>query len=235
MIANKINFFSIFLTRKLSRRSKFQQFISVKPLSDVFGLDRGTPLDRVFIDRFLCQHREIISGDCLEVEESLYTRKFGQPGCVANVLKYTSTVGGSEKCEIVADLTQPESVPKAKFDTFICTQTLNFIFDLNPVIVSIHKLLKPGGYALITVAGISQISRYDYERWGDYWRFTDQSLLKLLSQCFDESNCIIESYGNVATACLFLQGFAYEDIHDKSILDVSDNTYPVIISATVRK
>jgi hypothetical protein len=32
--------------------------------------------------------------------------------------------------------------------------------------------LKPGGVLLATVSGISQISRYDMYRWGDYWRFT---------------------------------------------------------------
>lgn len=236
MVASRAKaFIKRILTRQLTSRLEFEGAIAVTPVSDVFGIDRGTPLDRVFISRFLQQHGEIIRGDCLEVEEPAYTRKFGQPGHVAHSLKLTPTPDGAGKNEVVADLTRPETVPEARFDTFICTQTLNFIFDLDPVIASIHKLLKPGGHALITVAGISQISRYDYERWGDYWRFTDQSLRKLLTRRFDEAGCKIETYGNVATACLFLQGLAYEDIHDKSILGAVDKNYQMVICALVRK
>ena len=179
------------LTRQLTARLEFEDTIAVTPVSDVFGIDRGMPLDRVFINHFLQQHKDIICGECLEVEETMYTQKFGQPGHFPHALKFTHHPDGAKQNELVADLTRPETVPECKFDTFICTQTLNFIFNLDPVILSIHKLLKPDGHALITVAGISQISRYDYERWGDYWRFTDLSLRKLLTQRFDEANCKI--------------------------------------------
>jgi len=220
----------------LTSKLEFEDTIAVTPVSDVFGLDRGTPLDRVFINRFLQKNREIIHGDCLEVEEPVYTRKFGQPGHVAHSLKFTATpLGGAGQYEVVADLTQPQTVPEAKFDTFICTQPLNFIFDLDPVIASIHKLLKPGGHALITVAGISQISSYDYKRWGDFWRFTDLSLRKLLTRKFAEADCELATYGNVATACLFLQGVSYEDILDRKIFDTIDPNYQMVVCAIVRK
>ncbi len=236
MVASRARAFAKrILTRQLTSRLEFEGPIAVAPISDVFGLDRGTPLDRVFITRFLQQNRDVIRGDCLEVEEAAYTRKFGQPGHVAHALKFTATAGGARHDEVVADLTQPETVPEAKFDAFICTQTLNFIFDLDPVIASIHKLLKPGGHALITVAGISQISRYDYERWGDFWRFTDQSLRKLLTRQFADENCALEVYGNVATSCLFLQGVSYEDIPDQKIMDTVDPNYQMVVCAVVRK
>lgn len=223
------------LTRQLTSKLGFEDAIAVTPISGVFGLDRGTPLDRIFINRFLEQNREIIRGDCLEVEEPGYTRKFGQPGYVAHALKFTATPGGAGYNEVVADLSQPETVPEEKFDTFICTQTLNFIFELDSAIASIHKLLKPGGRALITVAGISQISRYDYERWGDFWRFTDQSLRKLLTRKFAENSCTFTVYGNVATSCLFLQGVSYEDILDRKIMDTVDLNYQMVVCAIVRK
>jgi SAM-dependent methyltransferase len=166
------------LTRQLTSKLEFEDAIAVTPVSEVFGLDRGTPF---------------------------------------------------------ADLTQPETVPEARFDTFICTQTFNFIFNLDPAIESVHKLLRPGGHALITVAGISQISRYDYERWGDYWRFTDLSLGKLLSRKFSPADCSLTTFGNVATSCLFLQGVSVEDIPDKSILNITDPNYQMIVCALVKK
>ena len=54
-----------------------------------------------------------------------------------------------------------------------------FIYDLKKVVFNIHRMLKPGGVALVTVAGISQISRYDAENWGSYWGFQRDSLKKL--------------------------------------------------------
>lgn len=223
------------LTRHLTSRLEFETTVALAPVSEVFGLDRGTPLDRVFISRFLEAHRDIIRGDCLEVEESAYTRKFGQPGHVAHALKFSASPDGAGGREVVADLSKPETVPLDGFDTFICTQTLNFIFDLDPVVESIHKLLKPGGHALITVAGISQISRYDYERWGDYWRFTDLTLRKLLTRRFAEEDCRLATFGNVATSCLFLQGVSLEDIPDRKILETTDPNYQMVVCAVVRK
>jgi SAM-dependent methyltransferase len=236
MIASRVRtFVRRILTRQLISKLKFEDAIAVTPVSEVFGLDRGTPLDRVFINRFLEENRGVIRGDCLEVEEPAYTRKFGQPGHVAHALKFTATVDGGGLNEVVADLTRPETVPEARFDTFICTQTFNFIFNLDPAIESVHKLLRPGGHALITVAGISQISRYDYERWGDYWRFTDLSLGKLLSRKFSPADCSLTTFGNVATSCLFLQGVSVEDIPDKSILNITDPNYQMIVCALVKK
>src|SRR5690606_1165317 len=123
---------------------------------------------------------------------------------------------------IVADLTDASTLPESKFDTFICTQTLNFIYDVNSVSAGIYKLLKPGGVALITVAGISQISMYDHVRWGDFWRFTNKSLLRIFSTHFNPDLCSVVTYGNVATSCLFLQGTSYEDVKDKSIFNYQD-------------
>lgn len=220
------------LTRHLTSRLIFEPSISVTPVSEVFGIDRGTPLDRVFINRFIEANRHLINGDCLEVEDTVYTKKFGRRGHVAHALKFS---GGSDINTVVADLSKPDTVPQARFDTFICTQTLNFIFDLDAVAESIHRLLKPGGHALISVAGISQISRYDYDRWGDYWRFTDQSLRKLLSKYFGENECKVVAYGNVATSCLFLQGVALEDIADPKLLDTSDPNYQMIVCAVAAK
>ena len=89
--------------------------------------------------------------------------------------------------------------------------------------------MKDGGVFLGTVSGISQISRYDMNRWGDYWRFTDLSLKKLFAEYFREENITIQMYGNVFAANVFLQGLALEDIEDKSLLNVRDIDYQVTL------
>lgn len=90
------------------------------------------------------------------------------------------------------------------------------------------EVLKPGGVLLGTVAGLSQISRYDMYRWGDYWRFTDMSLKRLLSDCF-KGGVNVTPYGNLEAALAMLLGFCVEDFNDKSVLEKQDPDYQIII------
>src|SRR4029079_6281561 len=96
---------------------------------------------------------------------------------------------------LVADLTDARSLPHDHFDCFICTQTLQYVFDLPAAVATVHRMLKPGGAWLLTVPGISQISPYDCDRWGEHWRFTRQSVERLLRERF--SQVAVESHGNV--------------------------------------
>lgn len=200
--------------------------ISTKPISNDFGLSRGTPIDRFYIDSFLKENEFDIKGTALEIAESTYTKRFDHGVTSFEVLHVDESNG---KATIIGDLTQPDSLPEKMVDCFICTQTLNFIFDVRKAVDGCFKLLRDGGVFLGTVSGISQISRYDMDRWGDYWRFTDLSLKKLFSEYFREENITIQTYGNVFAANAFLQGLALEDIEDKSLLNVNDPDYQVTL------
>jgi hypothetical protein len=41
-----------------------------EPLSDQYGFDRGTPVDRRYIEAFLRVHRDAIQGRVLEVQDN---------------------------------------------------------------------------------------------------------------------------------------------------------------------
>ena len=200
--------------------------VSTKPISNDFGLSRGTPIDRYYIESFLRENALDVKGAALEIAESTYTRQFNHGITSFEILHVDRS---NRKATIIGDLTQPETLPDKTVDCFICTQTLNFIFDVRKAIEGCFKLLKDGGVFLGTVSGISQISRYDMNRWGDYWRFTDLSLKKLFAEYFREENITIQMYGNVFAANAFLQGLALEDIEDKSLLNVRDIDYQVTL------
>jgi LmbE family N-acetylglucosaminyl deacetylase len=55
----------------------FGDLARVEPISRWFGYDRGTPIDRPFIEAFLHQHRQDIRGRVLEIGDDSYTRQFG--------------------------------------------------------------------------------------------------------------------------------------------------------------
>jgi SAM-dependent methyltransferase len=92
---------------------------------------------------------------------------------------------------IVADLTSAEHIAAERFDCIILTQTLQYIYDLQAALRTVHRLLKPGGVVLATVPGISQTSRYDAEQWGEYWRFTTFSARRLFGQVFPAAGLLI--------------------------------------------
>jgi hypothetical protein len=200
-----------------------------RPVSQRFAMDRGQPIDRHYIEGFLRRHAALIDGDVMEIGGSEYARRFGRAPRSIAVLHARP---GNPEATLVADLSAPDTLPEAVVDCLICTQTLNFIFDVGRAVDGIARLVRPGGVALVTVAGISQISRYDMERWGDYWRFTDATLRRLFAGRFDAR---VEIHGNVAAAVAFLEGVAVEDLPDRSILDRMDPDYQVTLGVVARR
>ena len=196
------------------------------PISQVFGLDRGKPIDRHYIEDFLLRHASDIQGRALEVADNKYTLQFGAGQVTQSDVLHAVT--GNPQATVVGDLATGDGMPQAAFDCIILTQTLQFIYAIKETIVQIYKSLRPGGVALITVPGISQISRYDMDRWGDYWRFTDASARQLFVDVFGAENVTVTTYGNVLAGCAFLHGVATHELRVEE-LDYHDPDYQVII------
>lgn len=196
-----------------------------EPLRRDFGFGRGMPIDRYYIEQFLQAHISDIKGKALEISDDFYLRKFGHDITSYGVLHVES---GHEKTTIVGDLSEPETLPSEVIDCFVCTQTFNFIMDVDKAAMGAAQLLSPGGVLLATVAGVCQISRYDMDRWGDYWRFTPLSAKKLFQKYFKSVE--IYTYGNVGMAKAFLDGLTIEDINDTQLISHRDEDYPITIA-----
>jgi len=220
-----------YLTRK-KIQIIFNNLSVNKPVSSVFGIDRGKPIDRYYIEKFLASQAEYIQGRVLEVGGSEYSHRFGGEKVDAFEVLHATPV--KQKNTFVGDLTDVSTLQENAFDCFVCTQTLNFIYDVRMAVQGAHYLLKPGGVLLATVAGISQISRYDMERWGDYWRFTTASIKKLFNPVF-KGGVQVETFGNVLAATAFLQGISVEDLPDEALLDANDPDYQLLITIIARK
>jgi FkbM family methyltransferase len=207
-----------------------QEINRLQPISKLFGIDRGTPIDRYYIEKFLDQNRSCIHGRVLEIGDNTYTQIYGTGVTQSDVLNAVP----SPDATIVGDLATGKNIPEAAFNCIILTQTLLCIYDVKSALKNTIKALKPGGTLLITVPGISQISRYDMDRWGDYWRFTDKSLKMLLEEAGPGFKINVQTFGNVAVAKAFLDGFSQHDI-SKELLDFQDSDYQVIITALAFK
>ncbi len=204
----------------------------LSPISSVFGYDRGTPIRRYYIENFLTGNAADIRGKVLEIGDNTYTRKFG--GGRVSCSDVLDVREGNPRATFVADLTSADNIPSDMFDCAVITQTLHVIYDVQSALKELHRIMKPGGVLLATVPGISQISRHDMERWGDYWRFTTLSVQRLFAEAFPGSDVRTKAYGNVLTAVASLHGLAAEELK-KEELDYYDPDYEVLIAVRVVK
>lgn len=200
------------------------------PVSDVWGFDRGTPVDRYYIESFLAEHRKDVRGRVLEVQDSRYTDRFGTAVEQREVLDIDPA---NPKATLIADLADPEAFPAGAFDCFILTQTLHLIWDVRAAVSSAHRLLRPGGVLLATGPAVSRVSR-GVGTGGDFWRFTTASFCHLLEESFGTGRVAVRAYGNVLAGIAFLTGMAREEIPRRR-LDARDEFFPVVIAGRAVK
>jgi SAM-dependent methyltransferase len=207
------------------------------PISNSFGFDRGQPIDRYYIEDFLRRHGEalgVIRGRVLEIQEPLYAQQFGDEPRIERI-DVLDVDPGNPYATVVADLTDAPDLASNAFDCIICTQTLLLIYDVQAAVATLHRILKPGGTALVTVPGISQICHPpNGHSLGDYWRFTTMSAQKLFDENFHPADITVEVYGSVLSAAAFLYGLAAEDLTPAE-LEVRDPEYQLIIGVKATK
>lgn len=203
------------------------------PVSNSFGVDRGLPVDRYYIEKFLAAHAQDIRGRVLEAGNDSYIRKYGGGDVIqADIL---DVFEGNSQATIIADLTCADHIPGDTFDCIILTQTLQMIYDVRAALRHIHRILKPGGVFLMTCHGISPICRREgVDNWGEYWHFTTQSVKRLYDDTFPSATVEITSYGNVFSATAFLYGLAAEELEPQE-LDYHDRRFELLVSARAVK
>ncbi len=199
----------------------------LRPISPSFGIDRGQCLDRYYIEQFLHAHHQDIQGHVLEIGDDAYTRGFGGDRVTRSDVLHA--VEGNPKATIVADLAYAHSLPSDTFNCIVLSQTLQFIYDIRAALRTLYRILRAGGVLLVTVPGICQISRYDMERWGDYWRVTSLAAQRLFAEVFPTANVTVQAYGNVLVAVAFLHGLAAQELRQEQ-LDYQDPDYEVLIT-----
>jgi SAM-dependent methyltransferase len=199
------------------------------PLSDHWGRDRGTPVDRYYIEHFLAGARQAIRGRVLEVMNADYTGRFGVGVERSDVLDIDPA---NPVATIVADLANAHAIPSETFDCFILTQTLQYIYDIRSAVAHAHRILRPGGTLLCTVPTVSRIARRELE--SEYWRLTAAACSRLFGDVFAGGVVDVRARGNVLSAVAFLVGMAREELSSRE-LDRDDQFFPVIVTVQATK
>jgi len=218
-------FFSGKRLRRWMRPAWLGTLRRVSPISEEWGFDRGTPVDRYYIERFLQTYRADIRGRVLEVKDSTYTHRFGTAVVEQEVIDINPA---NRRATIVADLSAADGVSDDAFDCIVLTQTLQFIFDVQSAVVHTRRMLKPEGVVLATVPSVSRIApRYGLTT--DFWRLTAASCNRLFGGVFGADNVVVQPYGNVLTSIAFLTGLAAEELSTAE-LDKLDEYFPLIVT-----
>jgi SAM-dependent methyltransferase len=199
------------------------------PLSEHYGRDRGTPVDRYYIEQFLAAERAAIRGRVLEVMNRDYTVRFGAAVDSSDVLDIDP---GNPDATIVADLASADAVTTGSIDCFILTQTLQYIYDLKAAITHAHRILSPGGTLLCTVPVVSRLDRRALG--SEYWRLTAAACSRLFDDVFPPNSVAVRERGNVLAAVAFLVGMAAEELSTRE-LEQDDPFFPVVVTVRATK
>lgn len=204
---------------------RFGSFRRLAPISPIFAIDRGFPIERYYIEEFLRAHAGDIHGRALEFGDTFYLDRFGgERVSQKDVFSYVA----SPTATVVGDLAGTGELPADAFDCIVCTQTVQMIYDIRLAIRRLSSMLRPGGVLLLTTHGISKVGRHlDRDGWGEYWHLTRQAAKSLFEENFDGA-FEIEAYGNVLAATCALHGLASEELR-KEELDYRDRDFDVIV------
>ncbi|MBI3400180.1 MAG: polysaccharide deacetylase family protein [Acidobacteria bacterium] len=197
-----------------------------QPVSRHWGWDRGTPVDRHYIEGFLDAHRSDVRGRVLEVRDSVYTRRFG--GAAVTASDVLDIDAGNGAATVIADLRRADGIASNTYDCIILTQTLQLIDDIGAAIAECARVLRPGGVLLATAPCTIRVDDEGGQD-GDFWRLTEASARRLFAQAFPVDAFEVRAYGNVMANAAFLYGLSTAEMSTAD-LDHIDPDFPQIIA-----
>ena len=189
------------------------------PICPWFGWGRGTPIDRYYLDKFVTDIRQQVSGVAVEIG-----------GTAGNAARYgfrrvrrylTLDMSAAHGVDIVGDahdssLLRPESV-----DSIIAFNVLEHCIRPWVVVENMRTWLRGGGGAFCMVPNAQRIHNMP----GDYWR----PMPSALSWMFREfRNQKVYQYGNPAALIAAYMGIAAEELSSQEL----DETHPDFPVAT---
>lgn len=203
---------------------RFFHAIHVLPYSRNFGLERGSPVGRYYVEKFLRENADYIVGRCLEFGEPRYKPYFPK------VREYEITdVVQRPGVKYVCDIHEPQGMPKNHFNAVICTQVFEHLAYPEKAAKSLFEIMAPGGVLLLTAPFINPVHYVPT----DFRRFTPECLDMIIKDA--GFNVEIVSFGgNSLVGTGSLLGMVQEDF-SVAELEAKDPIYPYNILIRARK
>jgi SAM-dependent methyltransferase len=207
-------------TRGLERPS-WGNLRRVTPLSTVYGFDRGTPIDRYYVDKFFTAQRHLVTGRVLEIQTTDHIRRYGSGVAAADTLDISPSFHPTYCC----DLASAGIVPTGSYDCFLLPNTLCFLRDLDGALREARRIVRPGGAILATVPVFVPLT----PDIADYWHASADGWRVVVERVWDGCDTVVETHGNCLAAAAAMYGVAVEELTSAE-LDVTDPRYPVLVT-----
>nr|WP_246316042.1 methyltransferase domain-containing protein [Kineococcus aurantiacus] len=191
------------------------------PLSE-WGFERGTPVDRFYIERFLQEQREHVHGRVLEVKEDQYATASG-----ASAVDVLDIDPANPLATVVGDLCDEVTLAAGTYDAAVVTQTLQYVPDPRAALRNLLVALRPQGRLLVTVPCLSRLAGE-----GDRWRWTARGFSDLVAAAGGAGD--VRAVGNGAAARAFLLGAAAEELPRATLL-TDDPEVPLLVTAVLHR
>jgi len=212
------------VTRGLERPS-WGNLRRVTPISTSYGFDRGTPIDRYYVDKFFTAQRHAITGRVLEIQTRDHTRKYGTAVTTSDTLDISPEFRPTYQC----DLARASMVGDASYDCFVLPNTLCFLKDLDAALREARRIVRPGGTILATVPGFVPLT----PDVADYWHASADGWRVVASRVWPDCQTAVDAHGNCLAAAAAMYGIAAEELTDVE-LDAHDPRYPVLVTIACR-
>lgn len=194
------------------------------PACSMFGLTRGTPIDRYYLGRFV----EEVRGEIRGVTYDLGGTRSNRERLGLAVAEYRAVdLRAGAGVDVVGDVHDRALLAAGSADSLLCFNVLEHLARPAIVAENLHAWLRPGGKAFAMVPGAQRIHRTPR----DYWRLMPDGM-ELLFAGFARRRLIV--YGNLAAAIASLAGVAAEEL-GREELDARDEAYPVAICVVAEK
>ena len=196
------------------------------PFSATYGFDRGTPIDRYYLNQFLNLHRDRISGAVLEVQTDGYTERFGAGVTRADTFDIVPLFDPTYLCDFAHC---DAAIPSRAYDCLLLPNTLPHLRELDRALAQAARVVRPGGTILASAAGLLPLTRDVPE----YWRLSPDGWRERLSSAWPGAAIDVAGHGNCLASVAAQLGLAVEEL-TAAELDVQDPRYPVLITVLCR-
>ena len=209
--------------KRAAVRLRFGDLTRVQPLTE-WGEERGTAVDRWYLEAWLQENASAVHGRVLEVKSDQYASSLG-----ATAVEVLDIDPANPHATVVGDVCDPATVAPGRYDAAVVTQTLQLVDDPAGAVRNLLAGLRPGGHLLLTVPCLSRLCFPI-----DKWRWTPPGLTHLLSTVVPAGAQVsVVGRGNALSGRAFLFGLAAEDLPAAS-LAVDDPWCPLVVCASVR-
>jgi ubiquinone/menaquinone biosynthesis C-methylase UbiE len=104
--------------------------------------------------------------------------------------------------------------PDNEFDSVLCTQVLEHVYDHHTMMKEIYRVLKPGGHVILTVPFAWELHEEPY----DYFRFTKHALKELFEEAGLKIDYIKPNGGKWAAIYQLRNNMMYHSFHTRKSL-----------------